>query len=182
MEYQHLKLFTIGIATLALFQLTGCEYSRVGAYSTRDNSIKIEILDPNECDFARYLEMHISAFGIVHKPVLFEVLECGIQFKRSEFEIFEHPDGKWAFFMQSELEQADKETLDNSIWLIFDRESEKLFSQEEKFPQLALDTLKLAKKIEGSAKESEETNSEETSLPAAKNETDTSKTDFKTSE
>ena len=93
----------VGIGIL-LFE--GCKYSEVASYSNKDGSILVRVLDPTECDFARYLKFSVEAFKQMSGPFELELLDCNKSFNKSEYEIFEDTDSKWFFFLERETPKA----------------------------------------------------------------------------
>jgi len=82
-------LFAIYICTLSIF--TGCsKYSEVAKYSDSNKLVRFSVLDPTACDFARYIQIKVTAFGKEFGPHHLELLDCTKTFSHNDYKLIEN--------------------------------------------------------------------------------------------
>lgn len=82
-------LFAIFICTLSV--LDGCsKYSEVAEYADSNKVVRITVLDPTDCDFARHIKIKITTFGKEFGPYDLELLDCTKTFSYRDYKLSEN--------------------------------------------------------------------------------------------
>jgi len=78
----------MSVCIFAVSIFFGCsKYTQVAEYSDNNKAVLLKVLDPTACDFARYIQVNVIAFGKEFGPFDLELLDCAKNFSRNDYKL-----------------------------------------------------------------------------------------------